>query len=104
MIIPIVLIVFCVIVINLLQNKFPNKLPKLLQTWEFLPLGMRSLKPYDAFFTKYICFCKCLNKGQEQDDDNDSIKKGSKFNSENIPIIEIDNNAKISRKNYQTLD
>ncbi|KAL4229342.1 hypothetical protein ACF0H5_012381 [Mactra antiquata] len=43
-IIPILLFV---IVLNVLQSKCKDKLPKKLQTWEFLPLYLRSLEPLD---------------------------------------------------------
>jgi sodium-dependent phosphate cotransporter len=45
--IPICLLVFFVIVVNLLQSYKPGWLPKKLQTWEFLPLWMCSLEPMD---------------------------------------------------------
>lgn len=45
--VPIGLITFVVVIINLLQNKIPEKLPPKLQNWDFLPLWMRSLDPLD---------------------------------------------------------
>ncbi|CAI5455217.1 unnamed protein product [Caenorhabditis angaria] len=54
-IIILVIIMICVF-INILQNSCIAFLPKTLQNWQFLPIWLRSLKPYDpymsSFFTK----------------------------------------------------
>lgn len=39
------------------STKFVLKLPKILQNWNFLPLPLRSLKPYDELITKFCCAC-----------------------------------------------
>jgi hypothetical protein len=49
--------ILCIIVINIAQKYFPSWLPKVLRTWEFMPLFMRSLKPYDEILMKIRC-CK----------------------------------------------
>jgi len=49
------------IIVNIMQNKCPKYLPKVLQTWDFLPLWMHSLDPLDTgcmFILKY-CFICC---------------------------------------------
>ena len=56
------LIVIFIIAVNLLQTHRPQWLPKTLRTWKFLPVWMRSLQPYDKFFTKYL-LCTCCCKG-----------------------------------------
>uniref|UniRef100_A0A8C4SUJ2 Sodium-dependent phosphate transport protein 2A n=1 Tax=Erpetoichthys calabaricus TaxID=27687 RepID=A0A8C4SUJ2_ERPCA len=48
---PFVGILFFIAIINCLQNRSPDHLPKKLQTWDFLPRWMRSLKPMDSFIT-----------------------------------------------------
>jgi len=56
-----VIIVVFAIVVNLMQDKCPKYLPKILRTWDFLPLWMRSLEPLDTgcmFVLKY-CFICC---------------------------------------------
>ena len=52
--IPVLILIFLIIVINVLQDKRPNWLPKFLRTWEFLPKPLRSLEPYD----RIISSCK----------------------------------------------
>ncbi|XP_039630853.1 sodium-dependent phosphate transport protein 2A [Polypterus senegalus] len=60
---PFVGILFFIAIINCLQNRSPDHLPKKLQTWDFLPRWMRSLKPMDSFITNAtLCctdHCKC---------------------------------------------
>merc|ERR1711962_919683 len=55
-----VIIVVSAIVVNLMQDKCPKYLPKILRTWDFLPLWMRSLEPLDTgcmAVLKYCCIC-----------------------------------------------
>lgn len=49
-------------VIKVMQKKTPTYLPEMLQTWKFLPEPLRSLRPYDSFITKYLCFMSCCKK------------------------------------------
>ena len=46
-VIPILIILAAVILVNVVQRKKPNWLPKKLRNWKFLPKWMRSLSPYD---------------------------------------------------------
>ncbi|EPQ14823.1 Sodium-dependent phosphate transport protein 2B [Myotis brandtii] len=45
--VPIILVILLVVLLKLLQARCPRILPKVFQTWNFLPLCMRSLKPWD---------------------------------------------------------
>ncbi|XP_044515755.1 sodium-dependent phosphate transport protein 2A [Gracilinanus agilis] len=47
----------CVALVNLLQNRSPARLPKWLQTWDFLPYWMHSLKPLDRLITRATLCC-----------------------------------------------
>ena len=65
------LLLICVIIINVLQKKKPRLLPKVLQTWNFLPKCLHSLEPYDRIINK-VCelfkCCKCCSrKGQSKE-------------------------------------
>ena len=44
---PLVAIFVIILIINAMQRKCPQYLPKLLRSWDFLPLWMHSLKPMD---------------------------------------------------------
>ena len=59
---PIILVILFVLVVNYLQSKVPITidLPIWLKTWNFLPLPLRSLEPYDRFIMRFLC--KCLYK------------------------------------------
>ncbi|KAM7158369.1 sodium-dependent phosphate transport protein 2B [Molossus nigricans] len=63
--VPVVLVILLVVVLKLLQSRCPRVLPKVLQTWNFLPVCMRSLKPWDlgvSLATGYCvthCCCCC---------------------------------------------
>jgi len=46
-IIPIAAIIIFLIVVTVMQNNWPEKLPAVLQTWHFLPKPLRSLEQYD---------------------------------------------------------
>nr|KAF6432395.1 solute carrier family 34 member 2 [Rousettus aegyptiacus] len=56
--VPIVLVLLLVLVLKLLQSRCPGVLPKKLQTWNFLPLCMRSLKPWDRAVSLYSSYCE----------------------------------------------
>lgn len=42
-------------VINVMQARSPARLPAVLQTWDFLPRWMRSLKPLDRLISRACC-------------------------------------------------
>ncbi|XP_050649156.1 sodium-dependent phosphate transport protein 2A isoform X2 [Macaca thibetana thibetana] len=46
-----------VVLINVLQSRSPGHLPKWLQTWDFLPRWMHSLKPLDRLITRATLCC-----------------------------------------------
>ncbi|XP_029798621.1 sodium-dependent phosphate transport protein 2A isoform X2 [Suricata suricatta] len=46
-----------VVLVNVLQNRSPRHLPKWLQTWDFLPHWMHSLKPLDRLITRATLCC-----------------------------------------------
>ncbi|CAG7733910.1 unnamed protein product [Allacma fusca] len=71
---PIPVIVFCSIIgilfatialVTLIQRKRPSLLPERFRTWKWLPLPLRSLQPYDDFFTN-INYCKKLKEKNVQ--------------------------------------
>ena len=64
--------------INTMQKKCPQYLPKSMRTWDFLPLPLRSLAPYDKFFTKYLlCCCSQMKQDQMAQSDAESIEIGA---------------------------
>lgn len=57
-VIPLIVFVATISLINVLQNHKEHWLPAKLRNWEFLPLWMTSLEPYDRLFPSYDNF-KC---------------------------------------------
>ncbi|KAM3937273.1 sodium-dependent phosphate transport protein 2B [Leptodactylus fuscus] len=83
---PIVLVIIAVIVINVLQSKYPRILPNFLKTWDFLPKWMHSMKPWDHWITastlfcgRYCCCCckkcKCCKCCMEKEDEEATLDK-----------------------------
>lgn len=58
---PLLLLLLCVGVVNVLQNTRPRALPPKLRNWEFLPLWMRSLEPMDQLIGRLGLCKKCRN-------------------------------------------
>ncbi|KAM8765297.1 sodium-dependent phosphate transport protein 2A isoform 2-T3 [Rhynchonycteris naso] len=54
---PFVALLTFVVLISTLQNRSPRHLPKWLQTWDFLPHWMHSLKPLDKLITRATLCC-----------------------------------------------
>ncbi|XP_076994106.1 sodium-dependent phosphate transport protein 2A [Tamandua tetradactyla] len=46
-----------VLLVSILQSRSPGRLPKWLQTWDFLPHWMHSLQPLDRLITRAILSC-----------------------------------------------
>ncbi|KAM6999730.1 sodium-dependent phosphate transport protein 2A [Tautogolabrus adspersus] len=56
-----------VAMVNIMQARSPNHLPTKLQSWDFLPQWMRSLKPLDRLITKAtICSSSTFEEGEEE--------------------------------------
>jgi len=56
--VPLICFLLFVIIVNLIQGRKRNILPKVLQTWLWAPEWMRSLEPYDRVIVKVISGCK----------------------------------------------
>ncbi|XP_012519660.1 PREDICTED: sodium-dependent phosphate transport protein 2B [Propithecus coquereli] len=56
--VPILFIILLVVCLRLLQSRCPRILPKKLQNWNFLPLWMHSLKPWDNLVSAVTSLCQ----------------------------------------------
>lgn len=80
---PLGALFIAVIVINIMQTRRPHSLPEKLQNWDFLPIWLHSLEPWDniimsslAFCGKHCCgFCKCCKVNAEQEGAKDKQLK-----------------------------
>jgi len=68
---PILIILVIVIIINIIQDKWPNILPGFLKDFSFLPEFMRSLEPYDKMFLSLPCCRSC--RDAHFDDELDEV-------------------------------
>lgn len=64
------MVVFCLTIsaINTLQSKKPHWLPRILRSWEFLPLCCHSLKPLNGLMMSCINTCSCCQKFREPEE------------------------------------
>ncbi|XP_067893325.1 solute carrier family 34 member 2b [Heterodontus francisci] len=106
--IPILIIIIIIIVINIMQGKCPRFLPKVLQNWDFLPIWMHSLKPWDRIVQRVTlccstrCFgkCKCCKTDEKCSDrrekqtkslqvyENPVILENEKQGIKTLPVVE----------------
>ncbi|XP_068508291.1 sodium-dependent phosphate transport protein 2B-like isoform X2 [Syngnathus scovelli] len=83
--VPVVVLVIFVVVINILQSRYPRCLPPCLRTWNFLPRPLRSLAPWDSLVTSCLgfcgsyccCICKCCSCCQKDQDGQVAVHKKS---------------------------
>ncbi|XP_063681007.1 sodium-dependent phosphate transport protein 2B-like [Bolinopsis microptera] len=65
----VLLLILSVISITLMQKYAKDRLPLKLQTWDFLPEPLHSLKPYDRLITSLFSNCTCCKCGTQPLDD-----------------------------------
>ncbi|KAG9471369.1 hypothetical protein GDO78_015110 [Eleutherodactylus coqui] len=65
---PFLLVLIAVLIINVLQKKCPKVLPPFLRNWDFLPIMLHSLAPWDRLIFKMCgcCCTKCSNDHEEE--------------------------------------
>lgn len=56
--VPLMTLFFLAVVINILQVKCPTILPPIFMNWNFLPIWMHSLEPYDGVMRNLLCCSK----------------------------------------------
>jgi len=78
--VPIALLIIFIIVVNILQSKRPGVLPHKLQSWEWIPIWLRSLEPYDKIIGKAYGAISC-GKGEKPSYPMNSTAKGGIQNS-----------------------
>ncbi|KAI2650016.1 Sodium-dependent phosphate transport protein 2B [Labeo rohita] len=73
--VPVLAFAILVIIISIVQKRWPRFLPKILRSWDFLPKPLHSLKPWDKVVvssmvfcrTRCCCCCKCCNEKEKDD-------------------------------------
>ncbi|XP_069100587.1 sodium-dependent phosphate transport protein 2A [Pleurodeles waltl] len=94
---PFLSLLFFIGVVNFLQSHSPGRLPRRLQTWDFLPLWMHSLQPMDRLITSAtLCctdHCVCSEKREDDDDDDDDSVFHPEKSSQTKAKMAFDNPA-----------
>lgn len=67
-----------VTIVNVMQARSPGHLPAKLQTWDFLPRWMRSLKPLDHLITKATVCCSSTYVEHQGQEEKISVKTNTK--------------------------
>ncbi|XP_070789888.1 sodium-dependent phosphate transport protein 2A [Pituophis catenifer annectens] len=64
---PFLILLACVAVINIMQSRSPNRLPRWLRSWDFLPYWLHSLQPLDGLMTRATpcCAAHCSSSQEE---------------------------------------
>nr|DBA21225.1 TPA: hypothetical protein GDO54_017903 [Pyxicephalus adspersus] len=64
---PILVVIIAVLIITVFQKRLPKCLPSFLRNWDFLPLWLHSLAPWDSlFFLMCGCCCKKCSQHREE--------------------------------------
>ena len=79
--IPFLIIMIFIVVVNIMQSKCPQYLPRVLRSWDFLPLFLHSLEPYDRVITGWKCCNKCTQANVEVDPEA-AVENHAKENGE----------------------
>lgn len=75
-----------VVMVNAMQAHSPRHLPTKLQTWDFLPKWMHSLKPLDRLITKAtICCSITCKETQDEGEEPISTPRASETIQEEFP-------------------
>lgn len=82
-------IIFSVTVTNL-QTSAPSYLPRILQTWNFLPIWLHSLEPWDELVMGAIGCC-CRKKGWNDDALEEVIVKKKTSDATTFPTVAYNN-------------
>ncbi|XP_075901754.1 sodium-dependent phosphate transport protein 2B-like [Nelusetta ayraudi] len=72
--VPLVVLLIVVIIINVMQSRWPDRLPKVLRSWDFLPRPLHSMAPWDAVVTSCLTGCSkhccCCCRGEQMETKN----------------------------------
>lgn len=97
--VPIVVLLIFVVIINVMQSRWPRFLPKVLRSWDFLPRSLHSLAPWDAVVTSMVsfcgrrccCCCSCSNCCQRN---NEEIVRKESLEVYDNPAMSFDDDSK----------
>ncbi|NXK63131.1 NPT2A protein, partial [Sylvietta virens] len=84
---PFLGLLFFVLLVNALQAHSPGRLPKWLQTWDFLPTWMHSLQPLDSVITQATLRCTdCCRRPEGREEPEGAIHDKSRLGMDHTAI------------------
>lgn len=89
--IPFLIILIAIAVIKIFQRKWPLLLPSVMRNWKWLPIGCRSLEPYDRQFAK----CACCNKFRQSEESKESNIAST------VVVVESESSADLNQTTWK---
>uniref|UniRef100_A0A8C6PRE9 Sodium-dependent phosphate transport protein 2A n=1 Tax=Nothobranchius furzeri TaxID=105023 RepID=A0A8C6PRE9_NOTFU len=86
--VPVIILIISVTIINILQVRRPRCLPFKLQSWDILPVWMRSLQPMDDLITRMTLWCGQTKENVENQLTDESWTKPSDSASCDLQTVE----------------
>ncbi|XP_015267984.1 PREDICTED: sodium-dependent phosphate transport protein 2A [Gekko japonicus] len=74
--------------VNIMQSQSPGRLPRWLQTWEFLPYWLHSLQPMDAVITRAMLCCHDSGSQDEPGGVSPQVKARAGLHNPAITFLE----------------
>ncbi|XP_023197672.1 sodium-dependent phosphate transport protein 2A-like [Xiphophorus maculatus] len=96
--VPVMILTISVIMINVLQAQRPEFLPPILQNWNFLPVWLTSLQPWDNLITRVTLWCGQTRGCLRRNDGPDASGRGEW--KENVDSKEPDESQINQTKQY----
>ncbi|KAG5849742.1 hypothetical protein ANANG_G00074940 [Anguilla anguilla] len=110
--VPFIVLVVAVVIINTMQTRWPQRLPAVLRTWDFLPRWMHSLAPLDRVVTAAASFCgrrccccckccKCAGSGYDSEGEGEGEKKPRPLEMYDNPALTQDGEPELARRDVE---
>uniref|UniRef100_A0A8D2LJ75 Sodium-dependent phosphate transport protein 2A n=1 Tax=Varanus komodoensis TaxID=61221 RepID=A0A8D2LJ75_VARKO len=75
----------CVTLVNIMQSRNPSRLPKWLQSWDFLPYWLHSLQPMDGLISRATLCCADHCSGSQEEHTSRSPQRKAQAGLHNPP-------------------
>lgn len=84
--IPIGIILVFAIAVNVLQKQRPKMLPDILKNWDFLPIYLHSLEPYDTIISRLFLCSSCCDSSRSVDLEQANLDQKQKQSSKEMQM------------------
>ncbi|XP_062977639.1 sodium-dependent phosphate transport protein 2A [Elgaria multicarinata webbii] len=88
--VPFLSLLACVALVNIMQSRSPGRLPKWLQSWDFLPYWLHSLQPMDGLISRATLCCAnhCSGSQDEHGDMSPRMKAQAGLHNPSLSFLE----------------